>query len=357
MENRLFLFLACLLASLQWTAAFAQLSRSVQVIVAPVESRTLSQQREFLGSLLANESVVISASVSENISRILFNGGDVVAAGSLLVELRHAAEDARVNAAASAVSQAKAAYKRQQSLHAKSLNSDADLDLALANQQAAEAALELAQAELADRMIRAPFGGVLGIREVSPGAYVSAGQKITTLDDLSSFRVEFLLPEDALPGWNAAPNLRVRVPSLNDAEFSAQAMSDAVALSATSRSLRVRAGISSPSTAGLRPCLLAVVQMSGEPRQALSVPEAALIPRDGEQSVFVVVDNTALRRLVTVGARDNGAVEITSGLKPDEQVVIHGAAKLRPNAAVTVLGVYDGTIPLAEMISSAGVQP
>ena len=342
-----------LLLTVALMSATASVWAQTTVIVADAQERAIGGQREVLGNLLANESVAISATVSDVIARVAFDEGAQVEAGDVLIELEHAAEAAALRAAKATRTEARAALERLRTLKQRDLSAQSELDLAEARFLAADAAVDQAQAELADRMIRAPFPGVLGLREVSPGAYVSAGQTITTLHDLSSLKIEFLVPEDALGMLRPGQALNVRIPSLGGARFAVMPEVDAVALTPQSRSLRVRARLHQPDPQ-LRPGALAVVELHDADSAALSIPEAALIPHQGRQTVYVVEDGQVARREVSSGRRATGWVEIRSGLQAGEQVVVHGGDKLRPEASVKILGVFDGATPIADMIRHAG---
>ncbi len=351
-----FVWLAMIRSTLLCVAlmsATASVWAQTTVIIAHAQERAIGGQREVLGSLLANESVAISATVSDVVARIAFEEGAAVQAGDILIELEHAAESAAVRAAQATRAEAQAALKRLRTLKQRDLSAQSELDLAEARFLAADAAVDQARAALNDRIIRAPFSGVLGLRDVSPGAYISAGDTITTLHDLSAMKIDFQVPEDALGLLRPGESLTARIPSLGNAKFAVMPDVDAVALTPQSRSLRVRAWLQQ-SEPRLRPGALAVIELHSTDNLALSVPEAALIPHQGRQTVYVVEDGQVSRREVTSGRRATGWVEIRSGLSAGEQVVIHGGAKLRPEAEVKVLGIYDGQTPIAEMIRHSG---
>ena len=334
-------------------SATASVWAQTTVITAYAQERAIGGEREVLGSVLANESVAISATVSDVVARIAFEEGAQVKAGDILIELEHAAETAALRSAQATRAEAQAALKRLRTLKQRDLSAQSELDLAEARYLAAEAAVDQAQAELNDRMLRAPFSGVLGLRDVSLGAYVSAGDNITTLHDLSTMKIDFQVPEDALGMLRPGEPLSARIPSLGNARFSIMPEVDAVALTPQSRSLRVRAWLQK-SVPGLRPGALAIIELHSTDNKALTVPEAALIPHQGRQTVYVVEDGQVARREVTSGRRATGWVEIRSGLEAGEQVVVHGGDKLRPEAEVKVLGIYDGQTPIAEMIRHNG---
>lgn len=324
-------------------------ARAQSVIVAQAGPRNMAPALELLATVRARESVDISASVAERIERIAFQQGQRVEQGQLLVELAHAAEAARLRSAQALHDQARAQLKRVQELRGQELASAAELDVALAETQLAAAAVDEAQAALDERMIHAPFAGVLGLRDVSPGAYVAAGDVITTLQDVSRLELEFQLPQEAVALWAQASLLPLRVPALDDAQFTAKPAFDAGQLSPDSRSLRARAVLQQAST-DLRPGMLAVISLQTQSQAVLAIPEAALIPHDQGYSVFVLEAGQAQQIKLSIGQRQRGWVAVRQGLSAGQQVVIHGGSKLRSGSPVKVLGRYDGSVPIAQMI-------
>ncbi|MGJ8668292.1 MAG: efflux RND transporter periplasmic adaptor subunit [Oceanococcus sp.] len=337
--------------------AFSQAPAKTQaVIVADVTPRVMADSAELLATVMAQESVEIRAPVAELISRIAFEEGQSVEQGQLLLELAHDHEDASLRGALAAQVEAEANLKRLQDLHGRSLSSDSELDLARAKALVAAAAVDQAQASLQERMIHAPFSGVLGLRDASPGAYLSAGDLITTLHDVSALRLEFQLPETALPLWRPGAQLQVRIPALNEAGLTATAQADALAFSKESRSLRARARFSATDSR-LRPGMLAVVTLQAPTPAVFAIPEAALVPHEGGYRVFVLEQGKAQAKTVDIGRRQRGWVEIRTGLQLGESVVIHGANKLRPGAEVQVLGRYDGSVSIQQIIRQTEQKP
>src|SRR5690606_21214686 len=162
------------------------------------EMRPFNDRSRALGTVRARESVEVTAKVSEVVGRVHFESGDVVAAGAPLVTLSGQQQQAALAAARATAEEADRMLERQESLAAQQLVARATLDTQRATRDSARAQVRQIEANLADRVIRAPFGGVLGVRQVSPGALITPGTVIATLDDLSSVYVDFPVPESQL---------------------------------------------------------------------------------------------------------------------------------------------------------------
>ena len=345
--------LGLLLFCLPWLVpgVHAQPGAPAPVIIAEVSSRDVSDRVEALGTLMANEMVVISSPVAEVVARVAFEEGARVARGDVLVELEHASELAERSAARATLVERRSALRRVEELSAQGLASAAELDLARAQMLLAEAMVEAAQAAINERIVRAPFDGVLGLREISPGAYVQAGQRITSLHDLSRMKLEFTLPSGVLAQVDVSPGARIQAHAPGDPQrrFSGRILVSDQALDAGSRSLRLRA-VLDDSDASLRPGGLMVAEVLSGSRLGLFVPETAVIASTQGNSVFVNEEGRAQPRQVTTGQRRDGQVEVLSGLTAGEQVVVHGTDRLRAGVPLKVQSVFDGSVPMAELI-------
>lgn len=344
--------LAALLLSTAWAASGQGGGRAASVIVSAVQTEELVDRHEALATVLANESITLSSTVDDTVAAIHFREGDEVKAGQILVELTQDEEKAAWEAALAREAEKRSALRRIEELRAQELASAAQLDLARAEMNSAAAEVRARRAALDDRIIRAPFAGVLGIREVSPGAYVRAGDAITSLHDLSLLKLEFSLPESWLAALDDGLELVARRPQ-SQTRQSAVLQARAVQLDPATRSLRLRALLQA-SVAGVAPGGLMLVELRSRPRQTLTVHEAALLPAADGQRVYLLQEGKAVLQEVRIGARRKGRVEIIEGLNAGQQVIVHGANKLRPGSPVQVLGVYDGSVPIAELLRRQG---
>ncbi|HYW68973.1 MAG TPA: efflux RND transporter periplasmic adaptor subunit [bacterium] len=306
------------------------------VVAHPVETRSFADRTEAIGTALATESVIITPPVTERVARLHFENGASVAFGDTLVELEHAEEAAELEAEVIGLAEQERQFERVKSLRENDLVSQEELDLARDELQVSEARVEAAEARLRDRIITAPFAGVLGIRRVSPGTLVSPGQTITTLDDLSAVKVNFTVPEALLSQIAVGQPIRALSAAWPNEVFAGSATSIDSRVDPTTRAVEVESRI--PNTQGmLRSGMLLTVELTCCPRDALGVPERALLSYADKQYVFVVgSDGTAEQREIELGVRDVGWVEVVGGLEPGEMVVVDGLLGLRDGAPVRV---------------------
>jgi membrane fusion protein (multidrug efflux system) len=325
------------------------------VIVSEARVIQLADRVEALGTLRANESVTITATVTETVSEIKFNDGQRVKAGDILVEMTSREQHARLQEAQARLAEADQQYTRVKSLEAAGSASASLLDERRRDLYAARASLAAIESQLADRLIKAPFEGVVGLRNISLGALVEPGDLITTLDDDRVMKLDFPVPSLFLRSLVPGLRIEAQAPALGDQLFEGEVASISSRVDPVTRSVQVRALIENPERQ-LRPGLLMRVELLRDPREAVVVPEAAILQRGGEHSLLVVDENDqgqsiALSRPVQVGLRRPGEVEILAGLSPGERVITHGADKARPGQPVEVRAIDDGSRPLSELIA------
>jgi membrane fusion protein, multidrug efflux system len=322
------------------------------VIVAEARIERFEDRVEALGTLRANESIIISSTITETVSAIHFDDGDRVKAGQLLIEMASAEERALLEEARVTVAEAKRQFERVQALHAQRQAPLSLLDERQREWEAAQARVKAIEARLADRMIRAPFDGVLGLRNVSLGALVEPNDVITTLDDISSMKLEFPVPSRFLGVLRTGLDVVATSEAFPGVEFKGHVSAIETRIDPVTRSVMVRALL--PNADGLlRPGLLMNLQLSRDVRNNIVMPEEVLIPL-GRQNFVLVVDeandNTVVRREVTIGSRRAGQVEILDGLRPGEKVIAHGATRVSPGEKVSIAAVDDGTMPLRQLL-------
>ncbi len=339
-------------AGLVWLGvAAAQPSAPTGVIVAEVRTKRLEDRVESLGTLRAKESVTLTATVTEKVTAIGFDDGDRVEAGQVLVEMTSAEEHALLEEARATVKEAKRQYRRVKSLAEQGTAARSLLDERRRQWDTARARLGAFESRLADRLVKAPFAGVVGLRNISLGALVEPGEPITTLDDDSTMKLDFSVPSVFLTSLQPGMTVNARARAYADRSFPGNVRSIDSRVDPVTRSILVRAELANPDRA-LKPGMLMEVELQTNPRSTLVIPEEALVPQGAQQSVLVVDGAKAVRREVRIGTRRPGQVEVLEGLAPGEQVVTHGAVKVRPGQAVTVRLVDNGSQSLAEMLRS-----
>ena len=304
----------------------------VTTAVAPVEWR---DSIEALGTARAKESVTLTAKVSETVRKVAFDSGDVVSAGDVIVDLSSGVQLAGLEEARAAFQEAERQLARGQELAPTKVISDSQLDTLRSTRDAAKARMDVVRAQLSDRVITAPFDGILGFRQVSPGSLVTPGTPIATLDDVSIIKLDFSVPERYLALLSRGQDIAAHSETYPDRDFAGKVASVDSRVDPVTRSITVRAELPNPERL-LRPGMLLSVRLFQVPRQAIVVPEIAVIQVGTDAYVYrVAQDQTVARAKVALGARRRGEVEITAGLESGDTIVTEGAVKLREGARVT----------------------
>ncbi|MES2858159.1 MAG: efflux RND transporter periplasmic adaptor subunit [Pseudomonadota bacterium] len=287
-----------------------------------------------LGTVHAREAVTVTAKVSETVQQVHFDSGDVVPRGAPLVTLSGQQQQASLVEAQATANEAERLYRRQAELAGQQLIARASLDTQRATRDAANARVAQIRAQLGDRTIRAPFAGVLGIRQVSPGALVTPGTAIATLDDIARVYVDFPLPESDLAQVAAGQRVSGTSASWPQREFDGTVATVDARLDAGSRAVNVRADFPNTDRA-LRPGMLVEVTVHRSPRQAILLPEIAVVQVGQKTFVWRVgADGKVAQAEVKVGVRRAGQAEVTEGLAVGDRIVVEGTGKLRPGAVV-----------------------
>ncbi|HEY4530491.1 MAG TPA: efflux RND transporter periplasmic adaptor subunit [Luteimonas sp.] len=291
-----------------------------------------------LGTVQARESVEVTAKVSEVVERVHFESGDVVAAGAPLVTLSGQQQQAALAAARATAEEADRMLDRQEGLAAQQLIARATLDTQRATRDSARAQVRQIEANLADRTIRAPFGGVLGVRQVSPGALITPGTVIATLDDLSSVYVDFPVPESQLANVAVGQRILGTSTAWRGRGFEGVVSNVGSRVDPNTRAFNVRADFPNPERL-LRPGMLVEIELERAERQALLVPEIAIVQVGRESFVYRVrPDDTVEQVTVAIGSRVAGQAEITAGLSEGDRIVVDGTGKLRAGASIVEAG-------------------
>jgi membrane fusion protein, multidrug efflux system len=308
------------------------------VISTIVEEKNWGDRIQAIGTARANESIEISSRISDKIARVHFESGDSVRAGQVLLTLQKGSDGADLSAAQAQARDAERQYIRGEQLAKQKLVAASQLDTLRSNRDAARARAQAAQATLSDRVVTAPFSGVLGLRQVSPGQLVNAGTVITTLDDVSKIKVDFSLPEVQLASLKNGLPIEARSDAYPKQVFSGRIISVDSRVDEQSRSIAVQAQIDNLDNA-LRPGMLLEINVLQSQRSALVIPELALQQLGSESFVYrVTLDNTVQKVVVRPGTRSFGSVEILQGLKSGDRVVVEGTSKLRDGLGVMEFG-------------------
>lgn len=307
--------------------------KPVAVTTTVLAARPYHDVLQALGTAQARESVAITAKVSDVVTRLAFDSGQRVQAGQLLADMNSAAQRADVAAAQASLRDAEQQLRRGAELERQQLIAKSQYDTLQANRDAAAATLAAKRAAVSDRTITAPFAGVLGLRQVSPGALVTPGTVITTLDDDRGIKLDFTLPESALSAIAPGQAVTARSDAWPGRSFDGRIAQVDSRVDPGTRAVKVRAELPNPD-GKLRAGMLLRVQVQLPARQALVVPEIA-IQQEGDQAyVFRVAGGRVDKVPVKLGSRQEGEVEVVSGLKAGDRIVVEGTVKLRPGSRV-----------------------
>jgi membrane fusion protein (multidrug efflux system) len=309
----------------------------VGVVVSDVRSGTIVDRAESVGTVRARDAVVITTKVTGIINAIRFQEGQPVREGDVLVDLDAAALRAELDQARAQLDDARSQFARGQRLQAGTSIAEQRLDTLAALARQAEGRVRGAQARLEELRVTAPFSGRVGLKQVSVGALVQPGTAVTTLDDISRVRIEFSLPEIYVGQIRAGSTVTARAAAFGQRRFRGQVAVVDTRIDTTTRTVRVISEFDNADEA-LKPGLFMTVELELSRRDdALLVAEEALDPVGERNYVFVVRDGRARRQEVRLGQRLPGEVEVVSGLRTGDQVVVRGVQRLRNDVPVRVV--------------------
>lgn len=364
--------------------------RVAGVEVAKVQSLSLRDDAQAVGSLRARQSVMLRPEVLGRVASLGFKDGQWVRQGQVLVQLDDVLQQAEVKQSQAQLAIAQASFKRTQELVAANFVAQQTLDTAAANLQVAQAQLALSQARLSRMAIRAPFDASVGIRLINVGDYVKDGADLVALEDTRAMVVDFRLPERYGSRLKVGQSVEVTLDALPGRNFKALVEAIDPLLDANGRSVGVRAVLDKAGKAGAKPDARAkpdgdVPLRSGMfartttvfavNESALVVPEEAIVPQGNRQFVFKVVAPAAvpsagklppdtqwvsLRQEVKLGVRRQGKVEIIEGVTAADTVVVAGQQRLQkdgsPLRIVELAKPVAGKVDKAQAPASAASQ-
>ena len=312
----------------------------VSVEAVKLVATTLLDDVGAVGSVRSNESIVLRPEVAGRIAAINFREGQVVKRGQTLVTLDASVNRAEVDQMRAQLDLAASNLKRTDELARANFVSASAKDEAASKMRVAEATLALAQAKLSKMTLTAPFDGVVGIRNVSVGDYVKDGADLINLEDIGSVKIDFHLPERYQPQVTVGQQVDVTSDALPGQRFAATIAAIDPLIDANGRSVSIRARAPNSAKA-LRPGMFARVRVIfAEKRGAILVPEEAIVPSGSDFYIYRVIDGTARRTRVKIGARRNAKVDVLEGAQAGDVVVVAGQLKLiRDAMPVTVVDV------------------
>ncbi|MBD9481573.1 efflux RND transporter periplasmic adaptor subunit [Pseudomonas sp. PDM14] len=294
------------------------------------------------GSLRSDESTVIRPEVGGRIASLHFREGQSVKGGELLVSLDDSIARAELAQAQANLDLAEKSYQRAQMLFKRGASNAQAQDEAQSQQQAARASLALAQARLDKTQIRAPYDGVLGLRQVSAGDYLSPGQDLVNLEVLDPLKVDFRIPQKAVSQIRIGQLIELSLDTYPGERFKGEIVALNPRLDEVGRSQAVRAQLGNQDQRLKPGQFVRVSVILAERPNALLIPEEAVMPMGQSLFVNLVVDGKVERRQIRIGQRLRGKAEVREGLQGDEQIISAGWQKVAPGREVRVAKPGDG---------------
>jgi membrane fusion protein (multidrug efflux system) len=309
---------------------------ALMVRAASARLATLAHEISAVGTLVANESVMLRPEVAGRVAAIHFNEGQAVAAGARLVSLDAAEVGAQLEASRADERLALQRSERSTELFKKNFISQQALDDAREAWRKTTARRQEDEARMAKTELRAPFAGIVGLRQISAGAYLRAGDDIARLDKIDVMKLDFRIPETYLGKITREQPVRVRVDAYADALFQGRVYAVETSVDEKTRTVLLRARVPNPG-ARLKPGMFARVSLELDSRaNVVLVPEQAINPRGDKTFLFKVLEGKAVLVEVRLGTRRTGEVEITKGVAAGELVITENQPMLQPGMAVTV---------------------
>lgn len=318
------------------------------VALAAATQASWQQPVEGIATLRAQEAVLLTAPVAGRVEAVLFREGSRVDRGTPLVQLEDDEQRAEFNAAKVNAELQQTRYARAQSLRDQGLLAHDEFDAQGQTLKDAQARLELARVHLDNRTVRAPFTGVLGVRQVSPGTLVQPGDAIVSLDAIDTLRAEFQVPEAQLAAIAIGNAVVGHAAAWPQREFKGAVTLIGTRVDESTRTFTVQARIDNRNLL-LKPGMLLTVSAQARARQALFVPEGAIVPEGARQFLWRArSDNTAERIEVALGVRKPGYVEIVAGLQAGDRVVVEGHGALQPGQAIAPQSTPPAAVPASD---------
>ncbi len=311
--------------------------KGLPVKAVQVSMGEILQEVTAVGSLIADESVMIRPEIDGRLVGIHFEEGQTIAKGARLVTLDPAELQAQLAQAQAQARTELQRYERAKELLAQQFVSREAVDLAKNNLDRAEALRREAEARLSKTEIRAPFSGTVGLRSVSPGAYVKKGDDIARLENIGAIKVDFRVPEGYVSKLHAGQEIAVRLDAFPGESFTGRIFAVEPVVDERTRTIVLRGRIRNDGMK-LKPGMFVRVALVTDKRQnAITVPEQAIWPIGQENFVYRVQDGKAVQTKIAITSRRPGSVEIGTGLSAGDIVVTEGQMKLKDGAPVMVL--------------------
>lgn len=319
--------------------------RGAVVTPAVVGTHVFADRLQVLGVAKGRESITLTSNTSEMVEEVHFRPGDQVQRGQVLVELRRTEEDAGIGQAKADLNLARLNAERWSVLADRGVAPRAQAEQMQATYERAKAALAAAESRAGDRVIRAPFSGVIGLSDIAAGALISPGTAIATLDDISVIRVDFDVPDRFLSMIREGGAIVATTDAYPGDQYAGRIARIDTRIDERTRTIKARAEFPNPGRR-IRPGMLMRVGIDRGTRNAPAAPESAVQFTGGQAFVYYLAERNggffAEQRPVLVGGVQDGLVEIRDGLIPGDRIVSDGLNRVQPNQPVTLAGAEGG---------------
>lgn len=287
------------------------------------------------GTVLANEEVELKSEVSGKITKILFREGSSVNAGDLLVKINDADLQAQLQSAKSRLELQKETEYRQKQLLEKEAISQEDYDMTANQLKVNQAEVELIKAQIDKTEIRAPFSGIVGLKNVSEGSYVTNATIIASLQNINPIKIDFSIPERYSSMVEIGDEINFNI-SGNNKNYIGKVYAIEPKIDPVTRTLKIRALCPNTGREILPGSFANVVLVLKKIENAILIPSEALIPDIQGQKVFIYRNGNAVPRQVETGIRTDQNVQLTSGVSEGDTIITSGMLQIRPGAPVTI---------------------
>lgn len=311
--------------------------RALRVEVVELVPQRLVEELATTGTLRAEEQVELVTEIAGKVVAVHFEEGRRVSEGQLLLELDATTLEAERDRIGFRLELAERREARQRELLDQGVVSQDDYDLVINQVNVLRSEQRLVEAQLAKTELRAPFAGVIGLRRVSPGSYLSPQTPIATLQKLTTVKIDFSVPEKYSARVATGRTIAFSVKG-SEQELEAMLYAIEPSVDAETRSLLLRARCDNPDGKLLPGAFADVRLIVEEVEDALAVPSIAVIPELGGRKVFIEQDGVAHERRVETGIRTGEVVQLVSGVEAGERVIVTGIQQLREGLEVEVAG-------------------
>lgn len=336
----LLLFLAIMgYISYKGTAPSLKTPPLKSLTVYKLKKELFAEEISTVGTAKAKDSVVLSANVTENIKEIYFTDGQKVKKGDIIIELSSGEESASLKAAQEIEKEKKQQFERSQALFQKKIVAEAKLEQDTSDFKEAQANVEKAKATLADRLIIAPFDGVLGLKNVSVGALVTPGTPIVNLEDIDEIKIDFDLSEKFIGQVKEKQTITAYSEAYPNEKFKAKILSLDSQIDPVTRTFKARAVIKNEDHR-LKAGMFLLITLIAEKKETLFIPEISTLAEGDEKYAFKVSKGNILEKIkIGIGYRLKGKIVVLKGLKENDLIVYEGIKLCRPGEKIEIKAV------------------